>query len=130
MRERRRLGTSREARIRQVIASLADRIRLLFIFGSAARGEQHAESDIDLMVVGDVTLRQLSPALKQAEQELGRQVNAVVLREAEWRQRRLHMDAFTKSILEQPKVFIIGDANELEAMAGQLLDSPSPSQSR
>jgi predicted nucleotidyltransferase len=121
-RELRRLGIPREARIRRAFSDLEDRIRILFIFGSSARGEQRPESDVDLMVIGDASLRELTPGLKRVEQELGRQVNAVALSEDEWRTRCVDRDVFTRNVLSQRKVFIMGDNNELTAMAGQLVD--------
>ena len=121
-RERRRLGIPREARIRQALAGFEDRLRAVFVFGSAARGEQRADSDIDLMVIGDVSLRQLAPVLTRVERELGRQVNALIYSEQEWRSRCLDRDAFTRNVLAREKRFVIGDAHELAAMAGQLLD--------
>ena len=116
-REVRRLGVPREKRIERALADVCDRVRLAFIFGSAARGEQDADSDIDLMVIGDVSLRELSPGLKRAERELGRQVNAVVYSEEEWRTRCREKDNFVMNVLKGAKVFVIGERNDVAAMA-------------
>ena len=116
-RELRKLGIPREARILRAIGDLRDRIRVMFIFGSSARGLQGADSDIDLMILGDVSLRELTPCLRQAEQELGRQVNVVIYSDQQWRERRRRKDEFVTNVLKQQKVFILGDPDELGRMA-------------
>jgi predicted nucleotidyltransferase len=90
----------------------------MFIFGSSARGQQGADSDIDLMVIGDVTLKDLTPGLKRAEQELGRQVNAVVYPREEWKTRYGAGDPFVRQVARGEKVFVIGGSDELTAMVG------------
>ena len=117
-RERRRLGTPREARIRRVLKDLLPRIQAMFIFGSSARGEQKADSDIDLMVIGEVTLKDLTPGLRQAEQELGRQVNAVIYSADGWKTRYRAGDSFVRQVARGEKRFIVGGTDELAAMVG------------
>lgn len=116
-REVRRLGMPREARIARALDAHRDRIEAMFIFGSAARAEQGQNSDIDLMVIGDVGLRELTPDLKRLEQELGRQVN-VVLYTPEERSRRLSAgEPFLKRVEGGPKLFVMGGADDLAAVA-------------
>ena len=121
-REVRRLGVRREDRIERALADCGDRIRATFIFGSSARGEQGAESDIDLMVIGDVTLKDLTPGLKKAEQELGRQINVAVYSPADWVRRCRERNPFVTRILKDKKEFVIGGQDELAAMAGEFVD--------
>jgi len=40
--------------LKDALAPLSDRVHLAFVFGSMARGSEHAGSDIDVLVVGDV----------------------------------------------------------------------------
>jgi len=115
-REIRRLGVPREKRIERALAEFRERTQAMFIFGSSARGEQSAESDIDLMVIGDVSLRELTPGLKKAEHELGRQINAVIYSPHEWRERCRARDSFAMNVLDDRKVFILGDRDELRAV--------------
>jgi predicted nucleotidyltransferase/energy-coupling factor transporter ATP-binding protein EcfA2 len=115
-RELRRLGAPREARIARTLASVRDKIRSAFVFGSSVRGEQRAESDVDLMVIGNVSLRELTPGLKQAEQELGRQINTVIYLEDEWRRRLRERDSFVSRVLAGKRSFVIGDEDELRAV--------------
>ncbi|HUU60583.1 MAG TPA: HEAT repeat domain-containing protein [Phycisphaerae bacterium] len=117
-RELRRLGIPREARIRQALREFEDRIRAMFVFGSSARGEQDAESDIDLMVIGDVSLKELAPGLRRAEQELGRQVSVVIHSPEQWAKRCRERDPFVTAVLKNKKLFALGDPDELAAMGG------------
>jgi predicted nucleotidyltransferase len=116
-RERWRLGIPVEARIGRALSDVKDRVRVAFIFGSAARSEQGRDSDIDLLVVGEAGLRDLAPALKQAEQELGRQVNVVAYTEEEVKNRMKERNPFIEEVWKGAKIFVLGRENELTAMA-------------
>ncbi|MBM4278139.1 MAG: helix-turn-helix domain-containing protein [Deltaproteobacteria bacterium] len=91
-------------------------IRVAFVFGSLARGEEKAGSDVDLMVIGQLGLRDLSRLLYGIEEKVGREVNPHVLREEEFRKRIRAKEHFVSSVLETPKLFIIGSQHELETM--------------
>jgi predicted nucleotidyltransferase len=92
------------------------RIRVAFVFGSIARGEERAGSDVDLMVIGQLGLRDLSRLLSGIEEKIGREVNPHVLREEEFRKRIRAKEHFASSVMEAPKIFVIGSQRELEAM--------------
>ena len=98
-------------------SALADkRIRVAFVFGSIAHGEEKAGSDVDLMVIGQLGLRDLSRLLSGIEEKIGREVNPHVFHEAEFRKRVRAKEHFVSSVMETPKIFIIGSHHELEAM--------------
>ena len=92
------------------------RIRVAFVFGSVARGEEKTGSDVDLMVIGQLGLRDLSRLLSGIEEKIGREVNPHVLHEEEFRKRVRAKEHFVSSVMESPKIFIIGSRHELEAM--------------
>jgi predicted nucleotidyltransferase len=92
------------------------RIRVAFVFGSIARGEERAGSDVDLMVIGQLGLRDLSRLLSGIEEKIGREVNPHVLREEEFQKRIRAKEHFVSSVMEAPKLFVIGSQRELEAM--------------
>ena len=92
------------------------RIRVAFVFGSIASEEEKAGSDVDLMVIGQLGLRDLSRLLSGIEEKIGREVNPHVLREEEFRKRIRAKEHFVSSVMETPKIFIIGSQRELEAM--------------
>jgi len=92
-------------------------IRLAFVFGSFARQEEKAGSDVDLMVVGDIGLRKLTGLLMDVSGKIGREINPHVFSEKEFVKRKKDRDHFLKQVLEAPKIFIIGTENELAEMA-------------
>ena len=92
------------------------RIRVAFVFGSIARGDEKAGSDVDLMVIGQLGLRDLSRLLSGIEEKIGREVNPHVLRQEEFKKRVRAREHFVSSVMETPKIFIIGSQGELEAM--------------
>src|SRR5439155_26999505 len=61
--------------LREALMPPADRLHAAFVFGSAARGELHASSDIDLVVVGETSFGDVITAIQPAEKRLGRDVN-------------------------------------------------------
>ena len=93
-------------------------IRVAFLFGSYARGSEDATSDIDLMVIGEITGRALARLIAPAREILRREVNAVILPSAELRRRLAEESSFMRDVLEQPKVFLIGGEDELSELAG------------
>ena len=98
-------------------SALADkRIRVAFVFGSTARGEEKAGSDVDVMVLGQLGLRDLSRLLSGMEEKVGREVNPHVLSEEEFRKRVRANEHFVSRVMESPKIFIIGSQDELETM--------------
>lgn len=92
-------------------------IQIAFIFGSIADHKEKAASDIDLMVLGDITLRQLSKLLGTIPEKLGREVNPHVFTIKEFGKRSDEQDPFLARILNEPKIFIIGEQSDLEAVA-------------
>jgi predicted nucleotidyltransferase len=93
------------------------KIHVAFVFGSITRGDETATSDVDLMVIGQLGLRDLSRLLSSIEKKIGRKVNPYVLREEEFRKRIRAKEHFVSSIMETPKIFIIGSQRELEVMS-------------
>ncbi|MBA2293127.1 MAG: nucleotidyltransferase domain-containing protein [Gemmatimonadales bacterium] len=94
------------------------RIDLAFAYGSTATGSQRAGSDVDLMVIGSVTLRELAPALRPAQQQLDRELNPTVYRPDEFRQRLAAGEHFLRRVLETPRVMLVGSDDALGKMAG------------
>lgn len=98
-------------------------IRCAFVFGSIASGEAKAESDVDLFVVGDVTLRKLARPLAGASEILEREVNPVILKPAEFERRRQRGEHFLSHVLDSPRLFIIGTEDDLKAVGSKPMAS-------
>jgi predicted nucleotidyltransferase len=103
--------------IRQSLASSARKIRVAFIFGSVARSADDRRSDIDLMVVGRISFGDVVSFLGPAEEKLAREINPVVYPIAEYKRKVREDHYFVKTVLEEEKIFVIGDGDELRRLA-------------
>jgi len=108
----------------QALAPLADRIRVGFVFGSMAQGRAKAGSDVDVMLIGEVGFRRVVELLHPTQATLGREVNPKVMTPAEFQAQA--SGVFVREVINQPKIFLIGNAHDLDELAGQ---DPSPTQS-
>jgi len=109
--------------IQTAVARFGDKILCSFVHGSVARAQEHATSDIDLMVIGIIDLAELTPALRKAERALGRELNATVYSVDEFRDRVKKNDHFLTAVLKRPKQFVKGSERELDAITGKLKTS-------
>ena len=100
--------------LRRALAPLADEIRAAFVYGSVAKGNDRADSDIDLLVLSD-SLRhdQLYEALGPAETELGRPVNPTLLTLEAWKSRRAQPSSFASRVVDLPHLFVLGSDDDL-----------------
>ena len=92
-------------------------IKVAFVFGSFARQEEKANSDVDLMVVGDIGSRKLTGLLTDVAGKIGREINPHIFSEKEFIKRKIGQDHFLNQVLESVKIFIIGSENDLAKMA-------------
>jgi predicted nucleotidyltransferase len=92
-------------------------VKIAFIYGSFARGEENASSDIDLLVIGSISAKKLSSLLSKPKKELGREVNYAVYSLQEYRKRIKQKDHFLKEVLGKDKIFLIGNDEELKEIA-------------
>ncbi len=99
----------------KVALSDAD-IRLAWVFGSVAEGKESDRSDIDLMVLGSISLRKLTALLAPVAESIGREINPHVIAPDEWRKRVRRKEHFASTVLKGPKLFIIGSEHELETV--------------
>ena len=100
------------------LARLGDRVQLAFIYGSLAAGSETAPSDIDVMVVGEeISLHEVVSVLSTAQRELRREVNPSVYRTEEFCRKLAGGHHFLSNVIAGPKIFLIGDENELERLA-------------
>ena len=105
--------------LREYLSKDAGSIEVAFIYGSYARGEESIASDIDLFVVGTVGAMELSTALAAAKSELAREINPVILTPAEFADKVASGSHFVLSLLEEPKTFLVGNAEDLESLVGR-----------
>ena len=105
------------AKLQRALETLSTRIQSAFVFGSVAAGKEAQASDVDVMVIGEVSLEELVGALGPLQNQLGREVNPSVYTAAEFRERLARGSHFLSSVLNGPKLFLIGSADELERLA-------------
>ncbi|MFP5226283.1 MAG: nucleotidyltransferase domain-containing protein [Acidobacteriota bacterium] len=98
--------------LRAALAPISDKIRMAFVYGSVARGEEKAASDIDLMVIGSVSLDDVLDAVAPAEKQLGRPVNPTIYTFDDLKKRLRSGNHFLQSLKESKKVFLIGNEDE------------------
>src|SRR5262249_8874431 len=95
-----------------------DQIECAFIFGSVAKGNEKSTSDIDLMIVGSVTMAELLPALTRAERQTGRAVNPTIYPPEELAEKYRLGNHFVRTVLaESEKPYLISSGDDLAKAA-------------
>ncbi|WP_176314794.1 nucleotidyltransferase domain-containing protein [Burkholderia vietnamiensis] len=103
--------------LRDALAQLAAQIPLAFVYGSVAQGRDHTASDIDVMVISDsISNGQLLAALEPAESRLGRPIHGTLYTVGEFADRYQRQHYFLTDVLQQPKLFVIGAAHDVERL--------------
>jgi len=97
---------------------LSKQIIAAFVYGSVAREQETAQSDVDLMVVGKATLDQVLSRVSTTEKAIGRSINPTVYSVAEFKSKLATENHFLTSVLKGQKVFLLGDEDELRKMGG------------
>jgi predicted nucleotidyltransferase len=92
---------------------LVSKVRVAFVYGSIASGSEQADSDIDLMVVGTVSPMELALPLRRARALLGREINPTLYTPTEFEKKQKVKDHFLTGVLDKPKLFVIGNQDEL-----------------
>jgi predicted nucleotidyltransferase len=100
----------------------SSKVRVAFIYGSMARGQQRRGSDVDLFIVGDAAFGEVVEALAPAQKKLAREINPTVYPVSEFREKILQKHHFITSVLHSPKLFLVGDESELAKLGGAGLD--------
>ena len=103
--------------LRNALAELAGRIKVAFLYGSMVKGTARSGSDVDVLVVGEVTFAEMVSVLAPAQARLGRDVNPSVYPLTEFCRKLAQGHHFLNSVLEEPKVFLLEDDNELARLA-------------
>jgi len=92
----------------QALKPVAAKVATAFVYGSIAAGSDEADSDIDLMVVGQVSPQDLALPLRRARESLGREINPTVYTPAEFERKHAANDPFLRQVLDRPKLVVLG----------------------
>ena len=105
--------------LRVALGPLAHKVACAFVYGSIARREEHATSDVDLMVIGSLGLADLAPSLRKVEKRLGREVNVTNYSVDEFRKKVAENDHFLTTVLKGSLQFVKGGQRDLDAIASK-----------
>jgi predicted nucleotidyltransferase len=94
---------------------LSSHIQIAFVYGSVARDESNANSDVDLMLIGELSLDEVLDALAKTERYLRRPINPTIYTLADLLKRLHEGNHFLQSLTNSKKVFLIGDENDFRA---------------
>lgn len=98
--------------LREALVPVADKIDRAFIYGSIARGTEHAHSDVDVMIVGDVDFGEAVVALASARDKLRREINPTLFSRREFEAKLKQRDDFVAQVWKGPKLWLIGEDEE------------------
>jgi predicted nucleotidyltransferase len=99
--------------LREVLAQLSEHIDVALVYGSSATGDLTADSDVDVLVVGEVDEMDLHRAATEAEKRLSRPINYTLMRRSEFKRRSRQKTGFLSRILAGKKIQIIGNPDEV-----------------
>jgi predicted nucleotidyltransferase len=99
--------------VRNALLPQASRIGAAFIYGSVAAGTETSRSDVDVMILGDLPFADAVKALAPAQASLRREVNATVMKSAEFLRKRRAKDGFVSAVWKAPRLWVIGSDHEL-----------------
>lgn len=102
--------------LRRSLSSLAGKVSIAFVYGSFARGADTANSDVDVIAIGDATFPEISLALDEAQDYLGREVNPSVFPVDEFVEKISAGNHFLNQLIDAPKLFIIGNEDEFRRL--------------
>lgn len=104
--------------IRDVLRTEAgEQIELAWIYGSVAAGHDTSSSDIDLMVIGSLTFRELVSILKPVEEHMQRPINPTLYSNEEFGKRIRDKNHFLRNVLSSEKLFVVGNEDDLARLA-------------
>jgi predicted nucleotidyltransferase len=96
---------------------LASKIAVAFVYGSVARSRESHQSDVDLMIVGEVKFADIVERCASAQKTLNREINPTVYSVSEFKNKI--RGSFLKNVLGKKQLFIIGDENVLGELGYQ-----------
>lgn len=92
-------------------------VRSAFIYGSVAKNMEDARSDIDVMIIGNVSVDAVHKAITKAEAHIGREINYSMFSPGDWRKQLKDQKAFVSNVARDQKIFLIGSADDLIKMS-------------
>lgn len=88
-------------------------ISAAFIYGSYAKGEENANSDIDLFIIGNINADKLISEIQRIENLVKREINYCFYSLSDWKDKKKKKNSFIMDVIENAKIFLIGGENDL-----------------
>jgi predicted nucleotidyltransferase len=95
--------------IKEALAPFEKKIAFAAIYGSMAKGTNHARSDVDLLIVGSLGLDQATQALAPVEKRIDREIGLRLFSREEFRRRRSRKNSFLHRVMSGPLTSVLGD---------------------
>jgi predicted nucleotidyltransferase len=105
--------------LRTALTPLAAKIQIALVYGSVARGEETAASDLDVLIIGEASFAEVVSALSPVQEALGREINPTVYPPDEFAAKMAGRNHFLTSLLKTKRIFLIGDERELAGLAAK-----------
>ena len=99
--------------LQDALSDLGDKIEVAFVFGSMASGRQTAGSDLDICILGEVSLREVVKALSRVKETVQREINPVVMTPKKFSDQSRKKDRFVTRVLSEPILFVKATRDEL-----------------
>ena len=99
--------------LREALAPLADKIHVAFVYGSVARGDERAGSDLNFMIIGEAKFADVVEALGHAQEVLRREINPALFPAREFRRKVAAGEPFLERVLADKKMFVMGGDDDL-----------------
>jgi predicted nucleotidyltransferase len=104
--------------LQDALSEHREHIRAAFVYGSVAKGNDTARSDVDLMILSDsLTYPETYMALRDVEKRLGRTINPNVMSIRDWYRKLAAKSSFVTRVNDQPKLFVIGTEDDISRIA-------------
>lgn len=97
-----------ESQLKEVVVK-HDGIILAILYGSFAKGAENANSDIDLLIVGDFVESEFVSDLNKIEQKLKREINYISFSALEFKKKRKEKDGFLPLVLKEKHIILKGE---------------------
>ena len=94
--------------LRKALQPFANRIAHAYVYGSFARGDVRPDSDVDLMIVGAVSLRDVASAIRTAGRTIQRTINPTSYAPDEYAAELGTEDSFVDRVRNGPRIDVIG----------------------
>lgn len=104
--------------LREALEPLSKELQVAFVYGSFATGTENSRSDVDLMLIGNVTFFDVTIAIGETQGVVMRELNPTVFTAEEFKAKITGKDHFVTSVLANPKLFVVGTEDDLAGASG------------